>query len=172
MKLTISFFAALLFATALTFAQTPAGDFVAESANGGSIIVIKDYIGKASEVTIPSEIEGLPVVEIGDYAFSECVYLKTIALPDTVLKIGEGAFYGCASLQSVTLGNSMLKIEDWAFRSCAALQTVTFGNSLKEIGRYAFRDCTSLQGVSLPDSVETIGHSAFDEGTSLHGDTF
>ena len=37
-----------------------------------SQVTIDDYIGSATEVVIPAEIEGYPVTNIGDYAFYNC----------------------------------------------------------------------------------------------------
>ena len=35
---------------------------------------------------------------IGDYAFSNCVKLKEIYIPETVKSIGNGVFYNCREL--------------------------------------------------------------------------
>ncbi len=51
-------------------ATVQAEDYLYETNNG--TISITKYIGLGGEVTIPDEINGLPVTAIGDYAFYSC----------------------------------------------------------------------------------------------------
>lgn len=57
--------------------------------NGG--VVVTGCFGRrnASEIVIPAEIEGRPVVAIGEEVFESCVALKSIALPDSLETIGK-----------------------------------------------------------------------------------
>lgn len=50
------------------------------------------------DVSIPSEYNGKPVMRIGDDAFSHCLDLTSITIPNSVTSIGDCAFYGCSSL--------------------------------------------------------------------------
>ena len=52
------------------------------------------YTGDSSYVTIPENVKNLPVTQIGDSAFKECVSLEILHLSDVVTKIGARAFYG------------------------------------------------------------------------------
>ncbi|MDD4437751.1 MAG: leucine-rich repeat protein [Tissierellia bacterium] len=54
-------------------------------------IKITKFIGDSTKVIIPSMIEGVQVISIGDYAF-EKKNLTYVEIPDTVQYIGEGAF--------------------------------------------------------------------------------
>ncbi|SHK66092.1 leucine-rich repeat protein [Hespellia stercorisuis] len=62
---------------------------------------ISGYLGRETEVVIPSNIAGKPVSEIEDHAFDGCNTLKSITVPDTVTRIGESAFTGADSLEKV-----------------------------------------------------------------------
>ena len=44
---------------------------------------------------------------IADYAFRDCVSLKTLSLPAYVSEIGSGAFYGCSSLEALVFENGI-----------------------------------------------------------------
>ena len=64
---------------------------------------ITGYDGEDAELTVPDELDGYPVREIGDDAFSSCVSLTTITLPDSVTSIGVGAFSNCPSDLTLTV---------------------------------------------------------------------
>ncbi|MDD6405738.1 MAG: leucine-rich repeat protein, partial [Clostridiales bacterium] len=57
------------------------------------IIGIEPYY--EGEIVIPSEIEGMPVTGISDYAFNGCDGLTSITIPEGVTSIGDEAFSGC-----------------------------------------------------------------------------
>ena len=56
-------------------------------------VEITGYIGSATEVVIPAEIEGYPVTSIGAHACENSTNLTIITIPDNVTKIGENAFH-------------------------------------------------------------------------------
>ena len=68
-------------------------------------ITLKKYIGNSLFVTVPAEIDGLPVTEIGNDCFREWMayFLTKVTVPDTVKRIGDRAFYCCEQLKSVDL---------------------------------------------------------------------
>lgn len=51
-------------------------------------IVIVDYNGKGGSVVIPAYIEGLPVTEIADYAFSGYDKITSVTFSETLEYIG------------------------------------------------------------------------------------
>ena len=51
-----------------------------------------------TSITIPNS-----VTSIGTYAFSNCWYLTSITIPDSVTSIGKSAFYKCSSLTTISL---------------------------------------------------------------------
>lgn len=100
------------------------------------------------------------VTSLGDYAFAQCVNLKTIAIADTVTDIGTTALYQCDLLQSVYLPDNVKKINDYAFYGCRSMTTLSLG-SVEAIGSYAFAQCTALKSVIIPVTTISIGDSAF-----------
>ncbi len=124
-------------------------------------IYITSYNGKATEVVIPSEINGKPVVAIGDRAFCDNKTINSVVIPEGVTKIGENAFFVCDNLESVTLPDGITEIGDFAFYSCVSLTKVELPDSVTRIGSSAFDYCKSLNYINIPDGVTSIGESAF-----------
>ena len=98
---------------------------------------------------------------IGDWAFANCVSLKSINIPNSVTSIEDYAFYECNSLKYVNIPNSVKKIGEWAFSRCESLEFINIPNSVTSIEDYAFCECNSLKYVNIPNSVTSIGFRAF-----------
>jgi hypothetical protein len=142
-------------------------------------ITITGYTGPGGAVTIPDTINGLPVESIGDWAFSECISLTSVAIPDSVTTIGIEAFWGCTSLTSVMIGNSVTSIEGGAFWRCASLTAITVDTNnpfystvdgvLFNKSQNTLIQCPPGKAGSytVPNSVTGIGGFAFIYCTSL-----
>ena len=64
---------------------------------------ITDYEGEDAELTVPDELDGHAVREIGESVFSFCRSLTTVILPDGLTSIGEGAFEDCPDDLTLTV---------------------------------------------------------------------
>lgn len=100
-------------------------------------------------------------------AFSECVMLTTIILPNCITSIGEAAFEKCLGLTTITIPASVKYIEKQAFIQCTNLVEVKFSEGLISIGLQAFGYCSSLEKISIPDSVTSLGRAVFFYCTAL-----
>lgn len=107
------------------------------------------------------------VTSIGNYAFSECSSLTTIAIPESVTSIGWNAFYNCSSLTSVTIPNNVTSVGSFAFADCPSLTSVTIGNSVTNIEESTFYNCSSLTSITIPNSVISIGNYVFGGCSAL-----
>ena len=137
-----------------------------EVEGGISIDGFKDGCS-AENLEIPSEIDGKPVVAIGNNAFYNQPTIKSIKIPSSVTTIGEYAFC-VASITSIEIPSSVTTIGDFAFCTCVSLTSVTFADNsqLTSIGGYAF-SLASITSIEIPSSVTTIGEYAFYECKSL-----
>ena len=101
----------------------------------GDEITIRSYTGRDTVVTVPAEIDGLPVTEIGEGAFSGAS-ITSVTLPASVEEIGWFAFSGCSRLTTLTASASVEEVGYGAFDGCpAALTLVVPSGSYLE--RYA-----------------------------------
>ncbi len=67
----------------------------------GTYYIVSSFDETTNEVVIPAEFNGLPIKEIGSYAFEDCDSLTSIVIPDSVTSIGEGAFEYCDRLTDI-----------------------------------------------------------------------
>ncbi|MBR5846586.1 MAG: leucine-rich repeat protein [Bacteroidaceae bacterium] len=132
-------------------------------------------------VTIPEEIDGVPVNALSGNAFKDCTGLKWISLPPNISNRYDAkkAFVGCSLalalngerirdiwynsdfINELELGNDVDTLWSSAFKDCVNLTKVTFPEGLKLIGESAFSGCTNLKYANLPRGLTTINRRAF-----------
>ena len=99
-------------------------------------VTITGYSGDKTELVIPSNLCGYPVVKIGNYAFEYNNYLTNIAIPDSLTTIGEYSFEGCYNLRSIFYSGTS---EEWNSIEKGSLETdlsevfVHFGVSAEDV---------------------------------------
>ncbi|MBQ2999899.1 MAG: leucine-rich repeat domain-containing protein [Clostridia bacterium] len=134
------------------------------AANAKGELEITGYQNTSVEriaVTIPDEIDGRPIVGIGDSAFSAKTNISSITIPDSVGYIGDFAFADCDYLTKITLPKGLTTIGKGAFRGCDALTKVSFPAGLLSVGEGAFENCKKLTNFTLPEGLLTIEDGAF-----------
>ncbi len=127
---------------------------------------ITDYTGTATELEIPSILDGYTVTSIGMGAIDGCSSLTNIDIPDSVTSIGNLAFSSCTSLTSIDIPDGVTSIGGSAFMGCYSLAHVNIPDSVTSIGEYAFLGCESLERIKIPNGVTQIPPFAF-YGSSL-----
>lgn len=142
-------------------------------------IVIIDCDESATSVIIPEQIDGIPIVTIGDQAFWQCSKLTSITIPSSVIYIWPRAFIGCNSLTDLVVDpqNRNYIVEDDVLFDITKTNLVhcpttkigeyTIPDSVTAIGYYAFKGCNRLTSVTIPDSVTYISDFVFDGCSGL-----
>lgn len=110
---------------------------------------------------------GNRVKEICSEAFSGCVGLTGIYIPDNVKSIDSGAFMNCKRLKTVKISNSITEIAHATFSGCVGLTEFNIPDSVTSIGSSAFSGCSGLTSIVIPNSVTSIGSNAFSGCTGL-----
>ena len=121
----------------------------------------------AKEVTIPAEINGIPVTSIGDSAFYACQKLEKISIPDSVTSIGAYALSSCGNLKSLYIPDSVKEIGSNAFSHCTNINDVRLPEGITRIPSRCFYSSKSLMEINIPDTVTVIGSSAFYDCTYI-----
>lgn len=131
-----------------------------EVVNGG--VVIKKYITfDEEEVTVPENIEGYSVIEIGEKTFENCKGIYRVNLPDCLLRIGSRAF-SSSGIKSVLIPQNIQTIGSSAFSFCG-INSVDIPEGVTEIDSGTFGYCKNLSIVKLPNTLKKIGRGAFQE---------
>ncbi len=141
-------------------------DFKYKVNSDGSAKLTK-YSGNASTLIIAEEIDGHPIKEIGERAFSHNRTLKSIIVPSTVSIIEENAFSYADKLEQVTILGPINTIDDNAFYNCTRLQAITIYGSDLVIGERAFSHCSKLKDVTIAGTVTEISKHAFSYSQKL-----
>ncbi|MBR5536099.1 MAG: leucine-rich repeat protein [Clostridia bacterium] len=92
----------------------------------------------ATEITIPEEVEGMPVVELAADLFTNHETLKRVTIE---AKVEDAPYFTNAKeLEAVTLGDGIVYIFSKAFEGCSKLNSITIKGDLKELPHDAFTD--------------------------------
>jgi hypothetical protein len=129
--------------------------------DNGSTCYITGYTGSATNISIPSSLDGYTVTGIGNYAFFQNRSITSVVIPNSVISIGEHAFDNCTSLTNINIPNGVTRIGTGTFNQCKVLLSITIPGTVTSIGDYAFFECLKITNVTIPNGVTSIGESAF-----------
>ena len=152
---------------ALAATKTTADGFEYEVTMDGEAYII-GYNGSATEVEIPSTLDGKTVTKIGSHDIIYTIWgnnqVTSVKIPSTVKTIEAGVFAGCTNLTTVDLSEaeSLDSIGAYAFQD-SGLTSVCIPANVAEISLGAFYGCKNLQTVDLSKAIDlkVIGVDAF-----------
>ena len=151
----------------------------------GDEATVLSYHGTASEVVVPSTIEGYSVTRMAQEACSDNSTMTKIAAPSVttldnltfynctsltsakfplVTNVGASCFKGCTSLTSIELPEAT-SVGGSCFYGCSKLTTVELPKATS-LGDDCFQSCKALTSIELP-LVTSLGIRCFDECTKL-----
>lgn len=108
------------------------------------------------EIRLPETLE-----VIGYQAFSNCLSLEDLIIPENVKEIMPGAFEECCNLVQLRIPSNVNVIEMNVFKNCSKLERIYLSDGLKKIGESAFENCIRLIEVNLPETLKTLDMYAF-----------
>lgn len=159
--------------------------------------LLMNYYGNGGKVVIPEE---LCIVEIGQFAFSNCDYIakgpedeiseempeatkiwyigdntiEEIVIPEGVERIGMYAFANLTALKKVTLPSTLKSISNGAFYGCINLTTVEGIENVKFINQEAFANCSISGELNLKNAVAVSDRAfaKFIKGTDTNSEEY
>lgn len=158
---------------AMPYTPTAARHFEFDAQTGA----ITAYTGKAVDVVIPKEIDGVPVRTIAYSAFESCrdytdtgtitnrtewTRLRSVVIPETVTVIEDSVFGNCQQLELFVCYAPLETTGRNVFSNCRALQHVVFVNGVRTIDNYCFDAAGSLKTLYVGSHVDVIGTAAFN----------
>ena len=113
------------------------------------------YVDREDESFTKIEIPA-GVKSIADEAFEGYKYVKEVTYAENakIKTVGKYAFSNCMALKKVQLPNSITSIGECAFCNCQALVNITLPTNLKTIGRNTFDECFSINKLTIPSKVK------------------
>lgn len=107
----------------------------------GCARVLRLY-GTSSQVRLPQQVEGRPIVEIAPYCFAAGRSSWSGGVTETAVRgAGEGVYLQelhTNAIEEVWLSDAVKKIADCAFYNCRKLHTLSIGAGVRDIGSDAF----------------------------------
>lgn len=102
-------------------------------------------------VTLPSEIDGAPVTQLGPYALSE--HAPDLSGRETfAVRItcgGPEPVHDANAIRTVTLPAALQSVGSYAFYNCRRLETITLPHTVTDFGGEALMNCRALHAVVL-----------------------
>lgn len=147
----------------------PASDFMYQLTEDGNGVLITAYIGTSTTISIPSEIEELPVTNINSLlssslnSYEEEEFrnrIRQVFFPDSVKKINEYLFSRYKNLYYVRLSKSCSIIPSGMFEDCESLKYIQIPECVTTIGDSAFKG-TGFTSMTIPKTVTIFGKSIF-----------
>ena len=147
-----------------------APDFVWQAYPGTSTpssLVIVGYNGKGGNITIPSEIDGVPVGKIENKVFKDNQSITGVTFPtDVSVTVGNAAFQGCSNITSISLG-SVSTIEGWAFSGCSSVSKMTIPETVNYVNEFSFSGMPNTTFI-LPANLKFSGKHIFETSSVLY----
>jgi hypothetical protein len=138
-------------AAAEEFARSPvriSDDYKYTVDENGKATITKHSFSDTS-VSVPSSLDGYPVIGIGDSAFLWDTFLTTVKLPSGIQTIGSMAFCGCSALKSISMPAKLKFIGSSAFYGCPLIESIYVPDNVEYIGTSAFEGCRALKSINV-----------------------
>ncbi len=124
------------------------------------------YGAKVTNIVVPDGVS-----QIGEGAFANNGYFKTVTLPNTIKRIDKNAFYETNAFEGAYITDMKAYCEIEFGGDCASpdiiylndvkLDSIIIPDGTEKIGNYAFDNYSIVRAISIPDSVQSIGAYAF-----------
>ncbi len=115
-----------------------------------------------TDVVVPSEYEGLPVIGVKKYAFKDNKKIDLINLPTTVNSIEERAFSGCY-IETLVINGKDVRVESHAFDNAWTLKYVILNGNIAYYGDNAFDGAEYIEELHIASIMDLINAEYFPD---------
>lgn len=149
------------------------GEFVCRNADDG-VEIVYNFNSRAVHITVPSEIDGRPVVALLEDTFYQHKNLKTVELPEGLKRMTGSTFYRCYSLQKAVIPSTVERIDQNPFWRASALPKIEVAENspfFKTVDGVLY-DVTGETLISYPEGKEQESYTVPDEVKLIRNDAF
>ena len=145
-----------------------------------------------SSFVVPEGIQG-----IEHYSFADCINLRSVTIPNSLIYLGSNAFLGCENLESLegahttedhkgfvnargelqflvpgisddyVVPDNVTSIGSLLFENRKTLRSVTMGDQVTTIGSTVFAGCSSLKTVTFSANLISVGNDIFMDADAI-----
>ena len=154
-------------------------EYTRHTGPGGDYAEITNHFGLVKELTIPTELNGVPVKRLGDWAFQGLENPVRVIIPEGVTAVGMATFE-LSDLREVWIPNSLTSMSGNPFAGCHDLRFhispdhpclgVMDGCALydkREMRLIAYSGSPERTAYRVREGIRNIGDNAFDEAVHL-----
>lgn len=127
---------------------------------GGREVRITGCETSAQTLTIPSEVEGLPVVSIAQDGCAFLSSVKKIIIGDDVVDIGSCAFRDCANLEEIEFSANLVAFEIGWLRHCEKITRLRLPGKIDKITSSLF-ELKNLKMLQFGDRLKSVPPGTF-----------
>ena len=124
-------------------------------------IGVVGYTGDEAVVTVPEQVDGVPVTILADGVFRGHPEITELRLPDSITDLGEFVFDGWENLRQLRLPARLSALWGYTFVRCG-LEELVLPDGLRSIPPFCFKDCKSLRRLVCGKGMKMIHAWAFD----------
>lgn len=125
------------------------------------LVTITKYFGDSALVTVPNDIDGMPVVAIGRSAFRHCDWVVSVVLPDTIEILYDFAFAFCLQIDYIKIPANLKIVGVGVFQCCINITELVFPVGVEKIGAYCFDRCGELTRLFVLNENAIFSRKAF-----------
>ena len=142
----------------------------------GEVTITDCDTSAEGHIVIPETLDGYPVTEIAERAFSDCFKITDITIPTSIKRIGEGAFAGyyesvyVDSIDfwfNIDFGDNPLYMAENFYVDGKLLTDLVVPKGVTALPDGAFHGYKSLASVTLPKSLQVLGEFCFSSCDNL-----
>ncbi|MBP5254375.1 MAG: leucine-rich repeat domain-containing protein [Lachnospiraceae bacterium] len=127
--------------------------------DGGLILCRAGAEGES--VTVPREVNGIPVLEIGSFAFFGNSVIRELIIPEGIQVIGAHAFHMMPALEYLELPDSVSELGPNLCWYCFRLSEVRLPSGIETLDSALFYMDEALAELRIPEGVRKVTHALF-----------